>query len=351
MRGIVLDIKGDRCIVMKKGGSFEEIRNQNYEIGQEIRFSSPAYTKYLSAAACLILVCTAILGYHLYFTPVSFVYLDINPSIRLELNRFERVIDVVPLNDDANDLLSFVTVSKKNAQDCINDIVSACQEQHYINEQNTDIDVSICTDDSKLESDVETVSADIEKKELYVSVTQIDEEENQSAMEHHISAKRLRAVKAYTEAFGSTLEENLKALRNISNDEIYMMLKRSHNELYEEDTRSAKQKVKSSSKAADNFSGTDDTHKNDQRSEGVKEPSNTSDHLQDTSDNSSDTDSISANGHKLTAKRLAAIRAYTDQFGGTLEENAALLQGVSSSDIYQMINEAVGSDHKNDDVS
>ena len=66
MRGIVLDIKGDHCIVMKKGGSFEEIRNQNYEIGQEIRFSSPAYTKYLSAAACLILACTAILGYHLY---------------------------------------------------------------------------------------------------------------------------------------------------------------------------------------------------------------------------------------------------------------------------------------------
>ena len=351
MRGIVLDIKGDRCIVMKKGGSFEEIRNQNYEIGQEIRFSSPAYTKCLSAAACLMLVCTAIWGCHLYFTPVSFVYLDINPSIRLELNRFERVIDVVPLNDDANDLLSFVTVSKKNAQDCINDIVSACQEQHYINEQNTDIEVSVCTDDSNLESDVETVSADIEKKELYVSVTQIDEEENQSAMEHHISAKRLRAVKAYTEAFGSTLEENLKILSDMSTDEIYIAIKQSHHELYEEDAQAAKQKVQSSSKAGGSSSSPEDTHKNTQQSENTKEPSNTSDQLQDTSDSSSDTDSIYSNGHKLSARRLEAIRAYTDKFGGTLEENAALLKGTSSADIYKMINEAADSDHKNDDES
>ena len=41
--------------------------------------------------------------------------------------------------------------------------------------------------------------------------------------------------------------------------------------------------------------------------------------------------------HTLPESRLRAIRAYTDVFGGTLEENAAALKGVSSKEIYAMI--------------
>lgn len=46
------------------------------------------------------------------------------------------------------------------------------------------------------------------------------------------------------------------------------------------------------------------------------------------------------NSHTLSPARLAAIRAYTDAFGGTLEKNAAKLKGVSSAEIYQMIEDA-----------
>ena len=34
------------------------------------------------------------------------------------------------------------------------------------------------------------------------------------------------------------------------------------------------------------------------------------------------------------------MRAYTEQFGGTLEENVARLQGISAPEIYKMIEEA-----------
>ncbi len=128
MKGIVLEIKGEQCVVLKKDGSFEEIQNKNYKVGQKIKISRNMYSKYLSAAACLILICTTVFGCKLYFTPTSYIYMDINPSIRLDINCFERVIDVVPLNDDAKNLLSSAEVSKKSAQECMNDIVSACQE-------------------------------------------------------------------------------------------------------------------------------------------------------------------------------------------------------------------------------
>ena len=108
---------------MKKNGSFEEIRNQNYAVGQEIRLPKPVYIKYLSAASCLMLVCTSPFGHRLYHTPVSFVYPDVDPSIRLDINRLERVINMVPLNGDAQVLLSSASILRKSAQECINDIV------------------------------------------------------------------------------------------------------------------------------------------------------------------------------------------------------------------------------------
>ena len=166
MRGIVMEIKGGRCVILKKDGTFAEIRNRNYTVGQEGSASNPSVGKILSMAACLAVICISAFGYHLYYTPTSYVYMDINPSVRLDLNCFERVIDVVPLNKDAEVLLSNLTIRKGTAEDCMNTIVSACQEQNYLNETNTDIEVSVRTDSAKLETKLETVSAAIGEEQL-----------------------------------------------------------------------------------------------------------------------------------------------------------------------------------------
>lgn len=311
MRGIVLEIKGDRCAVMKQDGSFAEVQNRHYAVGQEIRLGTPGRTRYPAVAACLALVCSALLGAYLYFTPTSFVYLDINPSIRLDLNRFERVIGVVPLNDDAETLLSAATVSRKSAQACMNDIVSACQAQSYLNAENIDVEISVCTEDKTLESDLESASQAIGGGELAVTVFQMDAEENDSALKHRISARRLRAVNAYTEIFGGTLEENLQSLRGVSSDEIYAAIREYHRALRGESPPTS-------------------------QPETPETPSRPARPAQTTADGDAEKPDI----HRLTAKRLAAIRAYTEQFGGTLEKNAALLQGISSDEIYRQIEAA-----------
>ena len=335
MRGIVLEIRGDRCAVMKKDGSFAEVQNRNYAVGQEIRLDAPVRPRHLAAAACLVLV-----GAHLYFTPTSFVYLDINPSIRLDLNRFERVIDVVPLNDDAENLLSAATVSRKNAQACMSDIVAACQAQRYLNAENTDVEISVCTADKALESDLESASASIGDGELSVSVFQMDAEENDSALKNRISARRLRAVNAYTEIFGGTLEENLQALRGFSSDEIYEAIKEYRRALHRESLSETQPETSETSPAEAETDAPAETEAQGepQPSESTAKPPRPARPAQATSAAS---DSQSPGLHRLTAKRLAAIRAYTERFGGTLEENAALLQGVSSDEIYRQIEAAV----------
>ena len=333
MRGIVMEIKGGRCVILKKDGTFAEIRNRNYAVGQEVSASNPSVGKALSAAACLAVICTAAFGYHLYYTPASYVYMDINPSVRLDLNCFERVIDVVPLNEDAEALLSNLTIRKGTTEDCMNTIVSACQEQNYLNEHNTDIEVSVRTDSAKLETEVETASAAIGAEQLEVSVFQMDEEENDSAMEHHISARRFRAMRAYTAQFGGTIDENLALLRSYTNDEIFTMI------------REARRSQEPSSDTPQNTAQSDSGGTSSKPAETSSSATHTE--LEETPDNTKNTGETpasstpaSVSGHQLPAKRLEAIRAYTEQFGGTLEENVRLLQGISSPEIYKMIEEA-----------
>lgn len=56
-----------------------------------------------AAAACLALV-IILGGYHLYFTPTSVISVDINPSVELKINRFNKVIGVDGYNDDGREL-------------------------------------------------------------------------------------------------------------------------------------------------------------------------------------------------------------------------------------------------------
>ena len=223
----------------------------------------------------------------------------------------------------------------------MNTIVSACQEQNYLNETNTDIEVSVRTDSAKLETKVETVSSAISEEHLEVSVFQMDKEENDSAMERHISARRLRAVRVYTEQFGGTLDENLELLKDFTNDEIFEIVREARRGNHEKDSaanftssQSTDHEENGGTAAQPGMSG--ETPAKVNRQESGEMPV----HTKGDTENHTSSRPSSASGHQLPAKRLEAIRAYTEQFGGTLEENVRLLRDVPSPEIYRMIKEA-----------
>ena len=353
MQGVVMEIKENRCVVLKKDGTFAEIPNRNYTVGQTVTLSRSAVRRSLSLAACLAVVCLAGAGHHLYFTPASYIYLDINPSVRLDLNCFERVIDVVPLNEDAETLLADSTIGKGKVSDCMSAIVSACREQNYLNEDNTDVEVSVRTDNARLETVVEDTSSAIQQENLKVSVYQMDESESESAIEHHISAKRLRAVRAYTEQFGGTLEENLRQLQGLSSDEIYQKIREARRTASTHEqtaphkpTQSAKNTAPSASAPAagkpetTTAPNTQTTAKPSAQTETPAQSRNGTQNAESVQPEKPAQTHKPASDHQLSGKRLDAIRAYTEQFGGTLEQNAKQLRGVSSSEIYQMIQDA-----------
>lgn len=282
MQGVVMDIKDGRAVVFQKNGDITEVKDRGYHIGQQISIAAYPYKNLMAMAACFLLVFIAgVSGYTIYRTPASYVYVDINPSMRLEMNCFDRVISVVPLNDDAAGLMELYAFKTADMEQCIDQIVSACYEKAYLNNDNNDIELNVVTKNENLNNRIHTVSEKLKEDHWQVLVLHVDKEENDKALQYKTSPKRLKAVEDYTNAFGGTLEENFSALRGITNEEIYSELMEAGFE----------------------------------------------------------TGSSGSNGGKCrtSPERLKAVKEYTDAFGGSLDENMGALKGFSIEEIYAAI--------------
>ena len=95
-------------------------------------FAKKRLVPILAGAALALTLFIGMIG--LYNENFQTVYIDINPSVALKLNRFERVIDVEFLNDDAKTLLSDTKLVGLNAQNALKTVIEACDSAGYVND-------------------------------------------------------------------------------------------------------------------------------------------------------------------------------------------------------------------------
>ncbi len=93
-------------------------------------FTSRRLVPTLAGAALAIALFAGAIG--LYNENFQTVYIDINPSVALKLNRFDRVIGVEYLNDDAKNLLSDVKLVGCDATEALSTVINACNEAGYV---------------------------------------------------------------------------------------------------------------------------------------------------------------------------------------------------------------------------
>ena len=102
MSGIIVSVKGRYAVLLTKNSDFIKVKNKNYSVGDKVKI--PQYKgQILAAAASFIVVCGGISS---YFVPAKYMSVDINPSVMMTINIYNRVINTKPLNDDAEILLS-----------------------------------------------------------------------------------------------------------------------------------------------------------------------------------------------------------------------------------------------------
>lgn len=115
------------------------------------------WQRFVALPICAVLICALGFGLISYNTQVCAISIDINPSIELGVNPYNRVIVAKGINGDGEKLIDSVDVNNKIYEDAVNEIVG-----YYETNSNND-NVIVVTVDSESDEKTEEVLEDIEK--------------------------------------------------------------------------------------------------------------------------------------------------------------------------------------------
>ncbi len=162
MEAVVMELRDGKAAVLTMEGSFEKIDDKGYTVGQKLEVNESmfinasaevidfskrkpkmtvakrAMRKMQIAAAIVFIVVTG--GVVSYATPCTTVSMDVNPSISLSLNIYDRVIKVDAYNDDGTEIVSAVKddVRGHNLDYAVGEVLDALSKGNYINDSDTD---------------------------------------------------------------------------------------------------------------------------------------------------------------------------------------------------------------------
>ena len=86
----------------------------------------------IATAACFILLLSAGMGYSVYLTPTFAISIDINPSIELGINRFDKVVSVETYNEDGYAVMSAMDVYYLDYKDALGLILADKGMKEYM---------------------------------------------------------------------------------------------------------------------------------------------------------------------------------------------------------------------------
>ena len=130
-RKMLKEKMGDEEIDHKIRSAFDQIQaedslkreTKDFYPGSSIEGAHPHSRRIVVSAACFLAALLGLGGYFSYVTPVSAVSIDVNPSIELEINLFNKVIDVIGYNDDGAELADSLAVRHMDYLDAVNAIL------------------------------------------------------------------------------------------------------------------------------------------------------------------------------------------------------------------------------------
>ncbi len=185
------------------------------------------------AAAIVLLVAGGGLGLHLYQTQAvaSTVILDVNPSITLEVNRKDEVLNVLRGNADGEKVIGDMNLVGADVQVAVNAIVGSMLQQGYLSNNANSILISVDSENDQravelkktLVNGVDAVMKNTSSGGAVLSQTmRMDETIRAMMAEYNISAGKAKLIQrivksntAYTEADLAVL--NINELNLLSN--------------------------------------------------------------------------------------------------------------------------------------
>lgn len=172
MKGIAVEIRKNKMVIMKEDGTFINAPLiKGIEIGKEVEIKEPSvkfikFYKYGAMAASIMLFFIIGIQVNAYYTPYGYVDIDINPSIRLEYNKFDRILSVSGLNEDGNKVISHTSnIKNSKVEDAVANLVISASNDNYLKE-GTDNEIMLSS------YSTDTNHANIVKNKVATSVNQ-----------------------------------------------------------------------------------------------------------------------------------------------------------------------------------
>ncbi|WP_026559970.1 anti-sigma factor domain-containing protein [Bacillus sp. J37] len=220
-KGVVVDLDDDFVTLLTPDGQFLKASNKegNYELGEEISFfpfedkreEAPTRTKRVSNHTFLkslrtrtarvgALSAVAIIFFMISFLPLfnndkvyAYMSIDINPSFEVSLDDHLKVISLIPLNDEANNIMkSLKDWEKKPLNEIMQIIIKKCKSDGYVYPGKEIVITTVMNDtDKKIEKELQEglteISSVIEEEEMVVKTINSDIDTRDKAQKQGVS--------------------------------------------------------------------------------------------------------------------------------------------------------------------
>lgn len=222
MKAVIVDIKGRNAVALTKSGRFVNIKNNgDLQIGYETETKAGitginTMVKVASIAAALIFIIGS--GIFVYNTPYSYIDIDINPSIEITTNFFDRIISAKALNNDAEKILDNASLKNKNVQEGLGSIVKSAVSNGYLkNPATSAIMLTVASKNGKRTSEIEGTLKSSVTKELStadvkpeVVVEKVSVKKHDEAIKQGISPGKLNLIQRAIDSKPELKVEDLK---------------------------------------------------------------------------------------------------------------------------------------------
>lgn len=247
MKAILVEINGRHAVALKQNGEFVEIRNNGHmKTGCEINlpdqsgFNHTFAARMASMAAAFLMTLGLGYGVYTYASPYTYVDVDINPSIEITANRYDRILRVKAFNSDGEKLLRTKGYFHMKLDEGVGEILDSALDSGYLRTaENNAVMLTVSSKDEKksdkIEQNVEKAAESrLEKSDVESEVVtqKVDTKKLDEARKLGISPGKLTLIDKLQEARPDLDEETVDSYKSASVKQIISAIRNKDKDKY-----------------------------------------------------------------------------------------------------------------------
>jgi len=214
--GSILELTDKKALIMTESCDFISIARQpQMFVGQQVKVrksdiakTNKSYVKYaLLAASVFILALFSVFYFRIFVSNTVYAYIDvdINPSVEFSIDKSAKVLDLKPLNSDAEALLKDMDLVDLPIKDAINQVVKTSEKMGFISaDKENAILISAAVDENgkevtnsseakafdKIISNISNINFDFGYQTVKPEILKVTPESRKAAVKNNISMGR-----------------------------------------------------------------------------------------------------------------------------------------------------------------